>query len=309
MKVITAENPDDGLKKAWQWLKYNGEDEDSRAGKVLVSPMPVTTIWPTPKNRVSTCPVRDANPFFHLYEALWMLEGHNNAKMLDEFVSDFSERFAEAGGIQHGAYGHRWKSWFTYDQLEACIKRLKNEPTSRQVVLTMWDPRYDFHGDWKDRPCNTHIYFRRRAHNVIDMTVCCRSNDVFWGTYGANIVHMSLLLEYVCAKVGCFVGTYYQVSNNFHIYHAVKDRAARVEVKDTTPTKIFYSGLNDDDIRRIVSHDYGNTQSWAFKDIVAPMFQAYEIRKTDPEKALAMLLPDTWDWHFAAYHWIKRRMK
>ena len=29
------------------------------------------------------------------------------------------------------------------------------------------------------------------------MTVCNRSNDMLWGAYGANVVHMSMLQEFV----------------------------------------------------------------------------------------------------------------
>jgi hypothetical protein len=54
----------------------------------------------------------------------------------------------------------------------------------------------------------------------LDMTVCCRSNDLIWGAHGANAVHFSVLQEYVAARVGCEVGTMYQLSNNYHAYTA-----------------------------------------------------------------------------------------
>ena len=45
-------------------------------------------------------------------------------------------------------------------------------------------------------PCNTAIYFKVRE-GKLNMTVSNRSNDVIWGTFGANVVHMSILQEYV----------------------------------------------------------------------------------------------------------------
>jgi hypothetical protein len=50
------------------------------------------------------------------------------------------------------------------------------------------------------------------------MMVNCRSNDVFWGCYGANAVHFSVLLEYLAGATGTKVGRYWQNSFNFHAY-------------------------------------------------------------------------------------------
>lgn len=69
----------------------------------------------------------------------------------------------------------------------------------------------------KDVPCNTHAYFQVQDGRL-NMTVCNRSNDVVWGTYGANAVHFSILQEYVASMVGVGMGTYVQFSNNYHLY-------------------------------------------------------------------------------------------
>jgi hypothetical protein len=50
------------------------------------------------------------------------------------------------------------------------------------------------------------------------MTVLNRSNDIVWGCYGANAVHMSVLQEFVALAIGVPVGSYTQVSNDWHIY-------------------------------------------------------------------------------------------
>ena len=222
MKVITAYTPDGALVTGMKLLKECGSFELSRAGEVLVSDTPVTTRWPPNRSLASLNPIRDSNPFFHLNEAIWMLKGENDARKLDVFVSDFSKRFAEPDGTLHGAYGYRWRKHFAFDQLEWIISKLKEDPQSRQCVLQMWNCSNfvlddDLKGDWKDRPCNTHIYFRIQG-NLLDMTICCRSNDIIWGAYGANIVHFGVLHEYMAAKIGVKLGFMYQVSNNFHAY-------------------------------------------------------------------------------------------
>jgi hypothetical protein len=50
------------------------------------------------------------------------------------------------------------------------------------------------------------------------MTVCNRSNDLIWGSLGANVVHFSFLQEYLAACIGVEVGVYNQFSNNLHVY-------------------------------------------------------------------------------------------
>ncbi len=64
---------------------------------------------------------------------------------------------------------------------------------------------------------STVIYFKVRD-GKLNMTVSNRSNDVIWGTFGANVVHMCMLQEYIARSLGVSVGTYYQVSDSFHVY-------------------------------------------------------------------------------------------
>jgi thymidylate synthase len=240
MHVIQAENVNDAWARAVPLLLHLGKRERSRAGDVLVTPTPVTTVYAYPRERVLWDPVRDANPFFHLFEALWMLAGREDTEFLSRFVRDFGERFGESDGRLHGAYGRRWRTALGFDQLDYVVNKLRRDPTTRQCVIQMWDAdgdtlggSDDLRGDWKDRPCNTHVYLRVREElaavvdlgsgNVryLDMTVCCRSNDIVWGAYGANAVHFSMLLEYLAARCRMRVGRLYQISNNWHAYEDV----------------------------------------------------------------------------------------
>lgn len=267
MHVIHAKSAASALAQGLNYLQEHGEPEPSRAGEVLVAPGPVTTLTTEPRNRVLFSRQRDANPFFHLYEALWMLGGRSDAAPLNKYVRDFGERFAEPGGHVHGAYGARWRAAFGFDQLDHAVQTLAREPASRQVVLQMWDATAthtveqtavdhvtdqpddrvilagldDARGAWRDRPCNTHAYLRLRppsrylgrdnseewARPRLDLTVCCRSNDAVWGAHGANAVHFSVLLEYLAARLGAEVGEMWQVSNNYHVYRSELDRLRR----------------------------------------------------------------------------------
>ena len=52
---------------------------------------------------------------------------------------------------------------------------------------------------------------------------------MIWGAYGANAVHMSILLEYMAARIDCAVGTYYQFSNNLHAYVDTLEKVKNIE--------------------------------------------------------------------------------
>jgi thymidylate synthase len=198
-------------------------ERESRNGPVLVFNMPVATCYLRPDQRVMFWPERDANPFFHLYESFWMLHGCQDAARVAAFVARMGT-FSDDGVTLHGAYGYRWRSWFQHDQLAWAIKRLKANRDDRRVVIGMWDAGEDpkvADAGGKDVPCNTHIYVNVNNRGELDITVCCRSNDMVWGAYGANAVHFSMLQEYLAAAIGVPMGRYYQISNNMHVYKKV----------------------------------------------------------------------------------------
>jgi thymidylate synthase len=233
-RVIVAESPDHALQEGLWHLKTSGILANSRNGPVLVAPGPVMTEFRDPRARVSLSPLRDANPFFHLYEAIWMLAGRNDAASVSHYAAQMTS-FSDDGDHLWGAYGFRWREFFGFDQLKQIATNLREDPTTRRAVLTMWAPNGDLiqadggAGVGKDIPCNTQVYFNT-TNGKLDMTVCNRSNDVIWGAYGANVVHMSFMHEVMAAAAGLPLGTYYQMSNNFHIYTARQDVQRLIDV-------------------------------------------------------------------------------
>jgi hypothetical protein len=223
MKVLEVPNVHLGLPRALELLQIIGEPRDSRNGPVLVAPCPVTTVFQRPLERVCFWPERDANPFFHLYESLWMLAGRNDLTPLLRYVKTFGD-FSNDGKTLHGAYGARWIQWGHlaegggWNQLRFIAEALKKNPEDRRQVLGIWDPDWDLSDQGKDVPCNLTATFQRGSKGALNLVVFCRSNDIVWGTYGANAVHFSFLLEYMALWIGCPVGTYTQVSVNWHGY-------------------------------------------------------------------------------------------
>jgi thymidylate synthase len=218
MYTFTARGPSEGLFLAKQALEKGGKPIDTRNGTALEFDSPVLIHYTHPKERVIFYKERDANPFFHLMEALWMLAGRRDVKFVDKFNGRIKD-YSDDGKTFHGAYGYRWRKWFKKDQLDLAVERLSKWPNDRRTVLSMWDANTDLikTNEHKDLPCNTAIYFKQR-NNKLDITVTNRSNDLIWGTFGANVVHMSILQEYMAARLGCQVGSYYHFTNNLHAY-------------------------------------------------------------------------------------------
>lgn len=217
MHTITVRNVHEALPEGVRTIQMYGERRDSRNGPVLVMPGPVTTLYERPVERVLFWSERDANPFFHFAECLWMMAGRNDLAFLSKYIKNFG-RFSDDGKTLHGAYGHRWRRHFGFDQLGHIIQALKDNPEDRRNVLQIWDAEEDLGACSLDIPCNTQVYFSRNTLGALDMTVCCRSNDIIFGAYGANAVHFSFLQEYMARAIGCEVGGYWQVSNNYHAY-------------------------------------------------------------------------------------------
>lgn len=233
-KIIVARNVNDALPQGIAWLHEHGIIEESRVGRVLVSPTPVITEYQMPWERVLFNPVRDANPFFHFFESLWMLAGRNDVEFPAYYAANIAS-FSDDGVTVAGAYGNRWRIRFGIDQLKVVKDELRKNPKSRRCVVAMWDPfgaptadedgKYREHeddlmlatGGGKDVPCNTHLYFDTIGGRL-NMTVSCRSNDAVWGCYGANAVHFSFLHSYMACATGIEQGVYRQFSNNFHVY-------------------------------------------------------------------------------------------
>lgn len=221
MKTIHARNVHQALPEALRELRRVGIRSESRNGPVLVHPDPVTTVYHAPWERVLFWPERDANPFFHLMESIWMMAGRDDVDWLVQFNKRMAE-FSDDGTSFNGAYGHRWRHHFgvtdlRLDQLPIIIGNLTGNPECRRQVLGIWDPEEDLGTDSKDIPCNTQAMFQVR-NGVLDMLVTNRSNDILWGCYGANAVHFSLLHEFISRAVGVPQGRYFQTSFNWHGY-------------------------------------------------------------------------------------------
>lgn len=342
MNIIDIRNVNAALSRFFRLLDdpARARETSSRAGPVRYLVEPTTTLYARPEERVLFSAVRDANPFFHLYEALWMLAGRNVVADLTRYNARMAD-FSDDGKTLNAAYGYRWRRHFGYDQLSAVIHELRAKPDSRRCVITMWDggdraERGDAYvGDLlfgiaggKDIPCNLQVILSA-AGGVLDMTVTNRSNDAVWGAYGANVVQFSTLQEFLAGAIGIPLGRYWQVSNNLHVYRDREDVKVLTEAsrsghtlyddrysKTARPVRLVDPGLPWQTVLSCIEEFVNDPtspsatrddQPYFISHVAAPMFQAHKTWKETGDYP-AELLRGNIDWHVAGREWLDRRI-
>lgn len=295
-------------------MRVYGSPEESRNGDVYTIEQPVViSLW-NPLKRVITDPTRNANPFFHVMEFVWMMAGSNDITWIAHFNKQMMA-YSDDGETVNGAYGYRWRKHFIMDQIDIAIEMLRKNKKDRRVVLAMWDPDCDMAAMTKDVPCNTHIYLRV-VNNCLDMTVCNRSNDLIWGALGANIVHMTFLQELIANALGLPCGEYRVFTNNLHIYKSVPNFDYYVggcyeerdiyngEARKHVP--LLQPGENHQDFlidcQNFVRGKMVVPRTEWIKKIAEPVYQAWGSRT---DEALEDIEDDAW--RIACSEWVARK--
>lgn len=327
MIVINERNVNGALLSALIHVNH-GRVISPRGAETLEVQHPVATVYERPCERVLFCEKRDANPFFHLFESLWIISGRQDTAWLKRFNSNIGS-YSDDGIVFNAAYGFRLREHFGVDQLELAIEQLMKDPDSRRVVLTIWDVE-DLTKESKDIPCNDLIMFKIRD-GKLNMTVLNRSNDIIWGCYGANVVHFSMIQEYVAGKLDIPVGVYRQVSDSLHVYtnnplwpvlrdqYIVRDLYTEAEVE---PLPIMDNAAKwDEDLQLFMgltsphrsegeALDLKASKAFYnrfFSEVVWPMYRSWLMHKLYRDG-----LPDAQsiaasDWRLACVEWLERR--
>lgn len=329
MQVVIVRNVHSAIPETCHQLRLFGVDRGSRNGAVRMFPYPLTTCYGSPRERVVFWPERDANPFFHLFEALWMLAGRNDVDFPERFNSKFGQ-YSDDGRTFNAAYGHRWRRHFGRDQLKLIGAALRENPDCRRQVLGIWDPTHDLGLQSKDLPCNTQVYFQRDHKGSLDMMVTNRSNDLIWGAYGANAVHFSMLQEYMAGLIGCEVGHYWQTSMNSHLYlephgKLMEQMAQKAPMPPETRTCPYSLGQVapfplmsipanrwDRELAAFLENPSGDFIDPFFESVAKPLYMAYTAFKDKrPDRFYQakhhVRFCAATDWMLACMQWLERR--
>lgn len=325
MYVIKGANVNDIFVPAMQAIKSLGKEVSPRGMRTLEMPQPVTTTYLYPRERVLLISERDANPFFHLFESLWILAGRNDVEWLSQFNSRMRE-YSDDGKTYNAPYGYRLRAEFGFDQIQNVIELLKTDPSTRRAVLQIWNCKKDLK-ESLDIPCNDLVMFKVRD-NKLNMTVCNRSNDAIWGAYGANVVQFSMLQEYIANKIGMDVGVYNQVSDSLHVYpdnpkwkvlselpyrdndfykydiqpyplgadHPLWDVDLKLFMEQAAPSYVGYI-------------DWQKYHTSFFRYVAIPMFKSWYHYKHFGKGLIQAETIRATDWKAAAIQWLRKREK
>tara|TARA_B100001146_G_scaffold108861_1_gene96243 strand:- start:122 stop:973 length:852 start_codon:yes stop_codon:yes gene_type:complete len=77
-----------------------------------------------------------------IYELLWFLKGDTNIEYLKENGVRIWNEWADEEGNLGPVYGHQWRNWNSeeIDQIKEVIDTLKNNPNSRRMLVSAWNP-------------------------------------------------------------------------------------------------------------------------------------------------------------------------
>jgi len=204
-----------------------------------------------------------------IYELLWFIKGDTNIKYLvenkvriwnewpfkkfkksdyynnetiDEFIekivndNEFARKFGDLGPV----YGKQWRNFNGVDQLKNVINEIKNNPNSRRLIISSWNPEEV--DSMALPPCHAFMQFYVND-GEISLHLYQRSADVFLGI-PFNIASYSLLLAMVAHVTGLVPKEFIHTLGDAHIYN---DHIPLIEKQiKRTPKKIPKLWLNPD---------------------------------------------------------------
>lgn len=196
-------------------------------------------------------------------ELMWFLRGQTNSKILSdkgvkiwnanttrEFLDsrnlDYPE--GEAGPI----YGYQWNNFSGkgINQIDYCIDLIKNDPTSRRILFSAWNP-VDL-PKMALPPCHIVFQFYVRGGKYLDGQLYQRSADLMLGV-PYNIASYYFLLVMVGYITNLEPGNLTLTFGDVHIYTNHMDGAHeqldRLENKCIIPTIKVKDGISIKNIR------------------------------------------------------------
>lgn len=154
-------------------------------------------------------------------------------------------------------YGVQWRQWrcidadgnmSEIDQLKNAVNLLKNNPTSRRICVTAWNP-----GELSDMclpPCHLYYQFYARNDGGLDCMVVMRSADIFLGM-PFDIASYALLMRIVGSETGLVPRVLSIVFGDTHIYsnHIEQCKTQLAREPYLLPTLQLRDGVTIDDFK------------------------------------------------------------
>jgi len=140
---------------------------------------------------------------------------------LYDFPSDLIENYAKLTSGRttdvEAVYDriHRWgTSRRPINQLEAVLRRLRDAPTTRTAIISIWDPSKDLDAAHPMTICTLAFHL---INHRLHLTVTMRSNDA-WFALPVDMKALTDLQIGMAQQLGVSVGSYLHHSFRCHIY-------------------------------------------------------------------------------------------
>ena len=180
-----------------------------------------------------------------IYELLWFLKGETNIKFLNDHGVSIWDEWADENGDLGPVYGSQWRSWpapdgRTIDQLEGVVNQIKDNPNSRRLIVTAWNPgEVDY---MALPPCHL-LYQFYVADNKLSCQMYQRSADYFLGV-PFNIASYALLTQMMAQVTGKEVGEFVHIFGDYHLYNNHHEQARKQLLREPRPLPTLH--LNPD---------------------------------------------------------------
>jgi len=165
-----------------------------------------------------------------IHELLWFLKGDTNISYLQENGVRIWNEWADDNGDLGPVYGHQWRNWNSneIDQIKEVIQTLKNNPDSRRMLVSAWNPSVlpdtskSFAENVSDGkaalpPCHAFFQFYV-ANGKLSCQLYQRSADIFLGV-PFNIASYALFTMMVAQVCGYEAGDFIHTFGDAHIYN------------------------------------------------------------------------------------------
>ncbi len=165
-----------------------------------------------------------------IYELLWFLKGDTNINYLTENGVRIWNSWADENGDLGPVYGKQWRNWNDddIDQIKDVIHSLKNNPDSRRMIVSAWNPSVlpDTTISFSDNVANgkaalppCHAFFQFYvANGKLSCQLYQRSADVFLGV-PFNIASYALFTMMIAQVCDYEVGEFIHTFGDTHIYN------------------------------------------------------------------------------------------
>lgn len=154
-----------------------------------------------------------------IHELLWFLKGDTNIAYLKEHGVSIWDEWADENGNLGPVYGKQWRSWsgpdgVVVDQIKDVAETLKNNPDSRRIIVSAWNPAEL--PKMALAPCHCLFQFYV-SEGKLSCQLYQRSADIFLGV-PFNIASYALLTMMLADVSGLKYGDFVHSFGDAHIY-------------------------------------------------------------------------------------------